>query len=150
MLVPLFLCDNSERLKDYATTTVLSESSDLFLNQLTACGTSLMHTRKCLAREVVMILLLHVLYLTRQEWQALTPHDCPYLGGFHGSISSCALRSRRPSGAQMVLAGLLVLWPFCVPVRTVPAFMGAQIWSMKPGQESFAIAPCPCQSICVY
>lgn len=79
MLVPLFLCDNSERLKDYATTTVLSESSELFLNQLTACGTSLTHTRKCLAREVVMILLLHVLYLTCQEWQALTPHDCPFL-----------------------------------------------------------------------
>lgn len=40
-------------------------------------------------------------------------------------------------GAQMVLSGLLVLWPVCAPVRTVPTFMGAQIWSVKPRQEAF-------------
>lgn len=57
-----------------------------------------MCTRKCLAEKVVSVLLLHVPHLTCQEWQDLRPHYCPHLGAFHGSMSPCTLRSRRPSG----------------------------------------------------
>lgn len=98
-LMPLFLCGNSERCKDYAITTVLSEaSSESFLNQLTTCGTSLMQTRKYLAgEEVIMSSTATCSALDSSRVADFNNSLLPLPGSFHGNLSPSALKSRRPS-----------------------------------------------------